>query len=539
MPAHMAGKAMKFATVKLVDAIGHILAHSVSLDKGALKKGTVLCADDLAKLEAVGQKAITVAMLEAGDIAENDAAQTLADGFLTQGITATEAFAGRVNLVAGCDGILSLDAAAIEAFNAVDEAITIATLPKFARVKKGNLLATLKIIPYGVAKTQITRAMKPLGQGAMRLHPFAPKICDIILTCTKGFKPSLLTKAETVLQTRISPLNMGVKTCVTVDHTEQAVADAIKQATGDMVLILGASATSDRRDVVPAGVVAAGGHIERFGMPVDPGNLLVLGTHEKRAVIGLPGCVRAPAVNGADWVLERLCAGLPLDAGDITRMGVGGLLKEIPDRILPRMQRAQPKSGVTAVLLAAGSSSRMRGDDKLMRNVGNKPMLRHCVEVALASNIDHCIVVLKNDADDHRAALHGLPVEIVEADDSDLGMSASLRAGVLAMNTEASAVLVGLADMPDLTPDHFNQVIVAHAPNENRFIICPTDPNGKRGHPVLFDAKFLENLSNLQGDIGAKAIVKAVPEWVFEVPMDAAVTLDLDTPQAWEVWSRK
>ncbi len=529
---------MKFASVELPQAKGHILAHSIALERGTLKKGITLSADDLEKLAQAGQTHVTVAILEAGDIAENAAAQTLASAFISDGVKATQAFAGRVNLVANCDGILSLNISAIEMFNAVDEAITIATLPNFARVKMGSLLATLKIIPYGVAEMKIEKAVHCLGQSALQLHGFTPKSCDIILTRTAHFKASLLAKAEKVLQARITPLGLHMESCRIVDHTTQAVADAVQVAKNDMVLILGASATSDRRDVVPAGIIAAGGQIKRFGMPVDPGNLLVFGSHHGRAVIGLPGCVRSPAINGADWVLQRLCANMPMGATDIIRMGVGGLLKEIPDRILPRMQRDQTRSGITAVLLAAGSSSRMRGVDKLMRKVGGMPLLRHCVEVALGSDIDHCIVVLKKGADDHRDALQGLRIKIIEVDDAGLGMSASLRVGILAVDTSPKAILIGLADMPDLTPTHFNQVIAAHNPNKNRYIVCPTNPNGKRGHPVLFDAKFSENLANLQGDAGAKDIVKNVPEWVHEIPMDVAVSLDLDTPEAWETWER-
>jgi len=528
---------MKFDCVNLRDAEGHILAHSVACEKFVIKKGTRLGAGDLAKLEKAGCATVTVAMLETGDVAENDAVQNLAEAFLSDNVTATVAFAGRVNLLAGCDGVLALKVAAVEAFNTVDEAITIATLPNFARVKKGSLLATLKIIPYGVSQERIDQALQVLGQGAAQLHGFSPKTCDLILTRTKGFKASLLTKAEAVLRARITPLNLTLKTCETVDHTEAAVAAAIARSTGDMVLVLGASATSDRRDVVPAGILAAGGRVERFGMPVDPGNLLVLGaTHQGRAVIGLPGCARAPAPNGADWVLERLCAGLPLNAAEMTRMGVGGLLKEIPERIHPRLQTGTPNSGVVAVLLAAGSSTRMQGDDKLMRDVGGMSLLRHSVKVALASDIDRCIVVLKKTAKAHKRALRGLDVQIVEATDAEQGMSASLRAGILALKKIPKAVIVGLTDMPDLTPTHYNRVIAAHDTAKDRLIICPTNPNGKRGHPVLFDAKFIENLADLQGDSGAKAIVKTVPEWVYEVPMDAAVSLDLDTPEAWDAW---
>ena len=83
--------------------------------------------------------------------------------------------------------------------------------------------------------------------------------------------------------------------------------------------------------MIPAAIVACGGEIDHFGMPVDPGNLMLMGRIGAVPVLGLPGCARSPKVNGFDWVLRRLLAGLPVDAADIMRMGVGGLLAEIPE----------------------------------------------------------------------------------------------------------------------------------------------------------------------------------------------------------------
>ena len=75
-------------------------------------------------------------------------------------------------------------------------------------------------------------------------------------------------------------------------------------------------------------------------MPVDPGNLLFLGEYADAPVVGLPGCARSPALNGVDWVLERLSAGLPVTSDDVAAMGVGGLLKEMPGRPQPRRPKA-------------------------------------------------------------------------------------------------------------------------------------------------------------------------------------------------------
>jgi molybdenum cofactor cytidylyltransferase len=117
-----------------------------------------------------------------------------------------------------------------------------------------------------------------------------------------------------------------------VAHDETALAGALRDLPGEIALILTGSATSDLYDTAPQAVRAAGGTVARFGMPVDPGNLLFLGEQAGRPVLGLPGCARSPALNGADWVLERLACGVAVTGDDIAAMGVGGLLKEIPSR---------------------------------------------------------------------------------------------------------------------------------------------------------------------------------------------------------------
>jgi molybdenum cofactor cytidylyltransferase len=326
---------------------------------------------------------------------------------------------------------------------------------------------------------------------------------------------------------------------VTGDHNPQAVARALAESDADVALVLGASATSDRRDVIPAGLVAAGGEVVRFGMPVDPGNLLVLGRKHGQTVIGLPGCARAPALNGADWVMERIAAELPITNEDFADMGLGGLLKEIPDRIQPRALHVVSKRCMAAVLPAAGASRRMGGENKRLRHIDGVPLLRRPAETLLASGIDHCVVVIAAGATDHRRALEGLPVTITEAVDAALGMSASLCAGVAALPDEAVAVLVALADMPDLTPEDIIRVIEGHSPDKGQLIVCPLDDMGRRGHPVLFDRRYFEILQNLSGDNGAREVLRAVPDAILEVQVGAAVSRDLDTPQDWADWDRQ
>ncbi|MDE0524500.1 MAG: molybdopterin-binding protein [Boseongicola sp.] len=329
---------MKFGELVLDEAEGAILAHSLKLAGGTVSKGTVLGADHLQRLKEAGIESVIAARLEPGDIPEDDAAGRIAATLVAPGLNLARAFTGRANLVAGQSGIVMVDSGAVHAMNQVDEGITLATLPDMMRVSQGQLVATIKVIPYAVAAAQVDAAVEVLGGGAIRLAQFKPGRVQLILTRLPSFKESLLKKGRKVVEDRICALGLELSDVAVVEHRTEAIAGALDPEM-DLILILGASATSDRADVAPAAVSVAGGVIQRFGMPVDPGNLLFLADLKGASVVGLPGCARSPAMNGVDWVLERLAAGVPVDGESIAAMGVGGLLKEMPGRPQPR----QPK----------------------------------------------------------------------------------------------------------------------------------------------------------------------------------------------------
>src|SRR3954452_17864436 len=160
-------------------------------------------------------------------------------------------------------------------------------------------------------------------------------------------------------------------------HDERGLAEAIQgvlAAAAEMPIVFGASAIADRRDVIPSAVTAVGGTIEHFGMPVDPGNLMLVADLGGRPLLGAPGCARSPKENGFDWILARLLAGLPVTREDITGMGVGGLLMEIVTRPQPREAPQPAGRRVAAIVLAAGRSTRMGGPNKLMAEIKGKPL---------------------------------------------------------------------------------------------------------------------------------------------------------------------
>ena len=529
---------MKFGPIPVVDALGATLAHSVVAGEGRLRKGTVLTGEHLDALTRAQIDTVTVARLDQTDVAENTAAQHIANGLRAPGLRLAEAFTGRVNLHAEVPGVLSVDSAGVNALNAVDEAITLATLPHLARVEAGAMVATVKIIPYAVSDTAL-RAARPTG-ALLTLHPFQALSTRIILTRTPGLKDSVVAKGGVITAKRLAGFGLTAPPPVIVSHEVDAIAGALADATEDLILILGGSATSDRNDTVPAGVRAAGGQIERFGMPVDPGNLLFLARRGASRIIGLPGCARSPALNGADWVLERIVAGLEVTGEDIAAMGVGGLLKEIPTRPQPRQRRKEAPTRTAILLLAAGAGQRMRGADKVLEPVDGIPLLRRLAQRALASGASTVAVAVPKGHDARIAALTDLPVEIVEVADAVEGMSASLRAAAAHVAGKAEAAIVMLADMPDITTDLLDRLIARVGTQNGAEIVRPVLSDGRAGHPVLFGRIHFDALRHVTGDQGARQVIASNSDHLdlIEVEGNAPLT-DLDTPEAWADWRRQ
>lgn len=330
---------MRFGPVPLSDAPGAVLAHSCMAGGRKLAKGRELSEEDVARLAAEGIKEIVVARLEPGDVAEDAAAARLAAALVPDPAAAalelTEPHSGRVNLKATGPGVAMVDADRVHALNRADPALTLATLAPFARVARGTLVGTVKVITYAVPGAALSAACADVA-GAVTVRPVVIRTAGLLLTEVPGQSPKLNDKGRAAVEGRLTALGIEMAECRTVPHERAAMAAALSGMAGEMLLILTGSATSDAEDDGPAALRDAGGRVTRFGMPVDPGNLLFVGDLDGRPVIGLPGCARSPALNGADWVLDRLACGLAVTDADIAAMGVGGLLKEIPMRGQPR-----------------------------------------------------------------------------------------------------------------------------------------------------------------------------------------------------------
>lgn len=328
---------MKFEEVHSDGAVGAILAHSHRAGAcGMLKKGHVVTEADARALVAAGIRRVIVARLEAGDVGEDQAARRVATVIAGQGLTIARAITGRANLFAEARGLLVVTRDRIDALNEIDEAITVATVPPYAVVEANAMAATVKIIPFAVPEPVVARACAVAAGGAplISVAPFAKKRAGLVLTQIRGVHEGQGDRAVETQRARMAYLGGELVGVVRVSHETGAVATALESllAEGlDLVLVLGASAIVDRKDVVPAAIEAVGGVVEHVGMPVDPGNMLLLGRKGTTPIVGVPGCARSLKPSGLDWVLERLVANLRITASDFARLGVGGLLSGAMD----------------------------------------------------------------------------------------------------------------------------------------------------------------------------------------------------------------
>lgn len=540
---------MSFGPLPLDEALGAILAHSIPLQFGKLAKGRRLTKSDIERLRAEGIERVIVCRLEVGDRTENEAADLLASAVCGAGIERGAAATGRVNFYASTYGLFVADKTVVDTFNRVDPSITLACLADRTDVRPGDLIATIKIIPLAVSADSLALAKKALDEHeAFSVRAYRPHAVHLIATELPSLKPSVMDKTARVLVDRLARSGSRLIAERRVRHDAQAVAAALVQALADragkpsdgppLLVIFGASAVCDAEDVIPQAIRLAGGTVERVGLPVDPGNLLVLGRLGDVPVIGAPGCARSPRENGFDWVLNGILAGKPPNSDEMAGWGVGGLLMEIPSRPLPRLATSpapsDQKPDLGIVVLAAGRASRMGmgGPHKLLARFDGEILVRRVVRQALEAECGPVFVVTGYRSDEIAQALTGLDIELVHNKDYATGMASSLRAGLMAAEADGlPAIMVLLADMPNVAKEDI-QLLAKGLRKAEAPAIIRAVADGQRGNPVILPAHTFEALKALEGDIGARAVIETAGIPVVDLEIGAAARLDVDTPEA-------
>jgi molybdenum cofactor cytidylyltransferase len=530
---------MFFGRLQVMEAVDFSLAHGISIGECAFRKGHRLSADDCLALQQAGCRVVTVTRLDADEVNEQVAATQLAELITADTLAIEIAIGGRVNLKAQEAGLFWCDANKVLELNRIHEALTLAVLRPWTRVEKGQLVATLKIIPFAVPYSVVQRAKQIIADTELSIRIW--KTCDspvLIQTTLPKLKTKVYEKTATVHRARLASLGVASLTEVRVPHDQESLTACLRQIINQgatLILIQGASAICDRQDVIPAAIEASGGVIIHMGLPVDPGNLLLFGEVGKVTVIGLPGCARSPALNGFDWVLERVMAGIKIDSATLTEMAIGGVLNDSPARGLSRVEDTRRGPWRFAVvLLAAGLSTRM-GENKLLLPWTNEANIieTSAIPTTQIQAMQH-IAVVSRDASRVSDALVNLGYLTVENPAPEAGMASSIRIALQCVHDDVDAIIVCLGDMPFIKANIIAQLMQSFDPTDGR-ALCFVRHRGQRGNPVVVGRRFFGELAELSGDIGARVILDRYPHLVHPVDVDDdSVLVDIDDHEAYQ-----
>ncbi len=339
---------MRFEATPLAEALGAVLGHNVYNDEGrrVLRKGRALGEKELVLLADLGRDRVFAARLEPGDVDEDEAARRVSEAVAGPGLDLRGPTTGRVNLHAQTLGVLRVDAEALDRINECD-GVTLATLPNHSVAGTGKMVGTTKILPYALPEETVAAAESVAEGPLIRLDPLPPSTAGLIVSGTvapgqSAGRERLVEGFESAFQMRLGALGADLATIRFVPlHGEQGTSGLTAAAAElapdvDLLVLAGETAIQDRHDLAPSAIEAAGGTVICYGAPVDPGNLLLLAELNGTPVLGAPGCARSPKRNIVDLVLPRLLVGDRLTRRDITSLGHGGLLEDVPERPLPR-----------------------------------------------------------------------------------------------------------------------------------------------------------------------------------------------------------
>jgi len=223
--------------------------------------------------------------------------------------------------------------------------VAFATPLSHSVVRPGQVVATVKVIPYALPEDTVRAAEAVASEGGplLRVDVLPARSVGLILSGSSSARERITRDFEGPLRARVSALGSTLLPAEFVpledEKGEAALSEALlRQARSGagLIVLAGETAIVDRHDIAPRAIARAGGVIACFGAPVDPGNLLLIAYLGDVPLLGAPGCVRSSKVNVIDWVLPRLLSGERLARADIVAMGHGGLLEDVPERRSPR-----------------------------------------------------------------------------------------------------------------------------------------------------------------------------------------------------------
>ncbi len=534
---------MKILGLDPQESLGSVIAQTYNLPGKTISKGTFVTSEIVGYFKEGEVQNILCAVPDNGDIHEDEAANIISNAIDRSHIYIDSASTGRVNFKSRSLCLVRYERDLIKNVNLVDESIAFSIVEHNQLLAKNDLIATLKIIPFFTRKKYVDQIISILDNKELfKTHTLNKKEVSLIQTSFEWQKKSMFKATLNVTKNRLEALDCSLNEEKLIRHDYNVLRSEIRSSIEsgiDILLISGASAIIDRSDYIPKAILSEGGEIIQYGLAVDPGNLLLVGKIAKTTIIGMPGCARSPKLNGFDWVLQLLMADIPVVKEELAEMGAGGLLMEIASRPLPRalaksVNKREKK--IMGVILAAGNSTRMGKDNKLLKNIDGTPLIRNIVLEITKSDLDSCSIVLGYQSDKVADVIKDLNIKLILNPLWKEGQASSLKVALNSLTSSYTDVLIMLGDLPGIKSSHINRIIEEHLSSENRRskITIPSF-KGEKGNPVIWGKSFFHELSNLEGDVGGRVLFSQHPAAINLIEMsDPSVVTDTDTPEDFE-----
>ena len=506
---------MQFGDFPVYDALGIELVHDVKCREKTLKKGTVLTASDLNLLKYSGIKTVTGVRFSSADILPETAADILLKAMIGDYLRYTlPDKTGYSEIFADTDGILVYEQDRFNRLNACCENISLTAVQPNIPVYKGQFLGNLRLFGPAVDAEKLNEAVTKIsGIGSLlKIAPYA--FCKIGFIRTIMSNSSVPSLDEDKLTMRFGAFGLDVVYSDLCEHSADAVEKAVRNAIdarAEIVLVESQVPPLHPDDVVPTGFKESAGDIDRIGWPVDEGLSLVLGHKNDVKLLGY--CAEDFEKPAFDRLLRLLATKSLPAAADIPALALNGLsLIRMTKRITPEqtqksmaVESVSDSHKIAVVVLAAGSSRRMIGTNKLLESINGLPMIDHTVRAALSSEADYVVVVTGHDAKFIERRLEQYDVKIVRNPDYVSGVLGSLRLGLAVLPPDIAGAVVLPADMPAFTEEYIDMLIDAFDAKASRPPVVVPTFGSVRHNPVLWP----KDLFN---------VVKIVPEDARYVP---------------------
>lgn len=322
--------------VRVEEAIGNVLCHDITKIvpgefKGqAFKKGHIVSREDIPELLKLGKEHLYVWEIKEGFVHENDAGLRIAKAVYGSGIRLTEPSEGKVNLIAEHDGLFDINELLLTQINMIEE-VVVATRNNKRTVKKGDVVAGVRVIPLIIAEEKLKLA-EEIGKKAeiAKVIPFLPRKVGIITTGSEVYHGRIKDKFGPAVKAKVEAFGCKIVEHIIVPDDAGKIAQAIAalQAKGAEVILTTGGMSVDPDDVTPSGIKQAGAQIVTYGAPVLPGSMMMAAYLGKVPILGLPGCVMYHKTTIFDLVLPLVMAGQQITRPMIVKLGMGGLCLE-------------------------------------------------------------------------------------------------------------------------------------------------------------------------------------------------------------------